>query len=144
MTCRLVHVAATAALGAALMWPLSSAGQMPLAPRDSRATVEEALALPRFCWNQYLGYEGPEYSLPPRQVCGVYTNHYCPGLIALNRANRAVNDNAKRRWLAASRGEFQYTVRHTTKYPDCPLRIDAQSKLRQIDVYQKIFGRYGR
>jgi hypothetical protein len=139
MTSRLAHVAALAALGSAVMWPLSSAGQMPLAPGDSRATMAEALALPRFCWNQYLNYEGQEYRLPPREVCGGSINHYCPGLIALNRANRAVSNNVKGRWLADARRQFEYTVRHTTKYPKCPLRIDAQSKLRQIEIYQKVF-----
>jgi hypothetical protein len=137
MTPRLVQVTVVVALGSALIWPLPSAGQAPLSPGHYKAPIHEALALPRFCWQQYFGYEGPEYRLP--KGCGAYGNHYCPGLIALNRANRAVSDSVKRRWLGNARQQFEYTVRHTKRYPDCPLRIDAQSKLRQIEVYQKIF-----
>lgn len=110
----------------------------PLARADTpnyKPSMTEAALTPKFCWKQFMGpkFSGPGYYIPP-ETCGVYTNHYCPGLIDLNRANRAIGDEGRRRAeLLSARENTLYTLRGTKDYPHCPIRAHAEATLRVID-----------
>lgn len=101
---------------------------------DRHAPITEVMLLPRFCWGQYLGYRQPQYNIP-RRSCGVFMNHYCPGLILLNMSERTFgNPGKKRSLLVRAKRNFEYTLRGMKKYPYCPLRGSAEASLRQADV----------
>ena len=51
----------------------------PVQATKYKAPTNEVMLLPRFCWGQYLpGVDGPPYTI---EGCGVWMNHYCPGLL---------------------------------------------------------------
>lgn len=93
----------------------------------------EVASLPKFCWHQFLGnkFDGPAYKIP--SSCGVGMNHYCPGLVQLNRANRSFDDPDQRRWfLRSAKGSFDYTINAMRDYP-CPLRGEVNSMERLVN-----------
>lgn len=101
---------------------------------DYRPSKGEAMLLPKFCWSQMAGVKGPEYQIP-RKTCGDAMNHYCIGLIDLNRANKAFGDrNKKRVLLGAAKDNTEYTLRGMTGYPHCPIRKHAETTLEVVDA----------
>jgi len=104
-----------------------------------RPPASEALQTPRFCWKEFMGekFRGPEYSIP-RETCGSWANHYCSGLIQLNRANRTIgNEGRKRVELLSARENTLYTLRGIRGYPHCPIRAHVENTLRIIDAELK-------
>jgi len=99
-----------------------------------RPSPVEATLLPKFCWAQFMGnrFRGPEFSIP-RDSCGPGMNHFCPGLVALNRANRSLDNRAKRGYLQGARAQVLYTVKAMEKYPRCPIRGQVQSTYTLIE-----------
>jgi len=97
-------------------------------------SVTEATLLPKFCWGQFLGnkFKGPEFEIP-RDTCGVGMNHYCPGLVALGRANRSFDNKTKRGFLEGAERGVRYTVRAMEKYPRCPIRADVTRTYQLIE-----------
>jgi len=97
-------------------------------------SVTEATLLPKFCWGQFMGnkFKGPEFEIP-RDRCGVGMNHYCPGLVALSRANRSLDNNMKRGFLRGAERGVGYTVRAMEKYPRCPIRGQVISTYQLIE-----------
>lgn len=93
----------------------------------------EVASLPKFCWHQFLGkrFDGPVFKIP--KSCGVGMNHYCPGLVQLNRANRSFDKLDHRRWLLKSaKGSFEYTIKAMRNY-HCPLRGEVNNMLRLVN-----------
>ena len=108
---------------------------------DYRPPAREALLLPKFCWKQFMGekFSGPQYEIP-HESCGAFVNHYCPGLIDLNRANRTLGDAGKKRAeLLRAREKTLYTLRGIQRFPRCPIRSHAETTLRIIDSELKAF-----
>lgn len=98
-------------------------------------SASEVALLPRFCWKQFFGkkFSGPQFEIP-RATCGVGTNHYCPALVLLNRANRTFgNQSLRRKYLRFAKKKVQYTLRWTEKYPACPIRDRAERMYQLID-----------
>ncbi len=97
-------------------------------------SVPEATLLPKFCWGQFLGskFKGPDFGFP-YDSCGVGMNHYCPGLVALNRANRSFDNKAKRGYLQGAQAQVQYTLQALKKHPQCPIRMDAMRTYELIE-----------
>lgn len=108
---------------------------------DYKPSISEAALLPKFCWKQFMGkkFSGPQFDIP-RRSCGAYVNHYCPGLIDLNRAQRAIGNERKRRAdLKRARDNTLYTLKGIRSYPNCPIRAHAEATLRVIDALQKAY-----
>ena len=108
---------------------------------DYRPGVAEATLLPRFCWKQFMGnkFSAPQFDIP-RDKCGVYVNHYCIGLIDLNRANRTFGDMGKKRaLLRAAKTNTLYTLRGIKGHPYCPIRAHVESTLRVVNGQLKAF-----
>ena len=97
-------------------------------------SVAEATLLPKFCWGQFLGnkFKGPQYGFP-RDTCGWGMNHYCPGLVALNRANRSVDNREKRGFLWGARGQVLYTLKALERHPQCPIRGEVTRTYQLIE-----------
>lgn len=95
--------------------------------------LEQAL-LPKYCWGAFNPkFRGPgmeAYSLPTGG-CGGGMNHFCPALVSLNRAKKAISDPSKRGyWLGVARGHIEYTLTAVKDYPACPLR----QKIEQVAI----------
>ena len=106
-----------------------------------KAERGEVINLPRFCWAQYLDdVHGPEFSMPPRNICGPGMNHYCPGLLDLMDAKRSVGSKSKERkgHLYRAKKRTLYTLRAMEKYPQCPIRSHAESTLAEIEAMSRI------
>jgi len=100
-----------------------------------RPSTSEAIVLPKFCWRQFLGdkFKGPPYEIP-RELCGVGTNHYCPALVLLNRANKSSYDSGHRRgFLEGAKKKTLYTLKAIEKFPRCPLHREAESTYQIIE-----------
>ena len=107
---------------------------------EFRPTASEIMLLPQFCWGQFnpeFKGKGAQYDISQFPNCGLGTNHYCPGLVAINRANR----DYKRRgyWISVAEGQIAYTVRSLGKYPQCGLKPHVEqtaSRLRVMKMHQ--------
>ena len=105
-----------------------------------RPTPPEVVQLPKFCWGKWTNYKGPEYEIS-RKLCGVGTNHYCPALVELLRANRSFgNTKARRGYLGAARQGTLYTLKAIEGYPNCPIRGHAEGTLHLVDPLWRAAG----
>jgi len=96
-------------------------------------SAAEIVGLPLFCWGGFNPqFKDPKYNLYGTfPTCGGGLNHYCLGLVALNRAKRAVADRqARLGWLHAADGEFKYTANALRgSPPSCGLHEHLQQTL---------------
>lgn len=100
-----------------------------------KASATEVAQLPRFCWAQYMdNVKGPGYEIPVKS-CGYITNHYCPALVELIRANKSFADRGVRKQhLMVVRKETLYTLNGIKDFPACPIRAHVESTLKQVDT----------
>ena len=100
--------------------------------QKGNATAIEIAMLPKFCLSEYLDNlpAGPEYRI---EGCGVTTNHYCWGLVKLNRAKKAKTKNEKRQNLERARVDTFYTLNSMKDYPACAIRPHVDATLAQIE-----------
>ena len=101
--------------------------------------LQYALQLPPYCHGQYFGRTGPQYQLPPRELCGVRTNHFCPGLANLYQARDTQDRGSKSRLYNRAAGRFRDTLRRIEDYPNCPLRPEVESALMQAELEMQLF-----
>ncbi|MET0166123.1 MAG: hypothetical protein ABW318_14105 [Vicinamibacterales bacterium] len=125
-----VTVAATLASGAAA---------------QEEASVTEYITLPKFCWYQYggsavagmnLGQEGQMLN------CGPRVNHYCYGLLDLQRAKKAKNIADRRTFLLRARTHTMYTLdglKLEGTMATCSITPHVQATMRDIDLQMKIY-----
>lgn len=88
---------------------------------DLKLTDFEIVQLPQFCWAQ-MGVPNTNGPAFKPQECGPWTNHYCPGLVALIRAKRLGEPGKAYRMLDTVDTAIQYTESHTKEYPNCSIR----------------------
>ena len=123
-----------AAVSVVFLILLQSTWGQPKIPPKYKDSPLEIVKLPKFCWAQYVdgAYTGvPGFSLP--EVCGVYMNHFCPGLIHLSRASDISKPKAKRsESLRMATEDIQYTLQYTT--PACPIYPDALAAKARADA----------
>jgi hypothetical protein len=108
---------------------------MPMSPGPDKAPLDEALELPRYCWGQYFGYDGPEYTIAD---CGWYMNHLCQAHLAFNRAAKTTSRHTKISQLTYAKGQYEYTMRGMT--PDCHLRDEVRRKLLETTLQLELLG----
>jgi hypothetical protein len=118
-----------------------AAAPVPVGAADAPFSVGERLQLPNFCWGVYLeGFSGPEYSIP--EDCGGGMNHYCLGLLELNRAKRFIGKSkaAERGLLLGrARGDLYYTKQAIEKFPSCSIRSHIEASVADADAMWKAF-----
>jgi hypothetical protein len=132
---------AVALFAAAAFAPAVGSAQV----KDVRSppTALEKLQLPQYCQWQ-MDRENPQFQAPQFRIthvfpnCGVGTNHYCPGLLAMVRANRPGADRRHRGyWIERAGAEFLYTSRAIKPYPNCGLHGPLDESLRKLEVMAK-------
>lgn len=101
--------------------------------------LKYALQLPSYCHGQYFGRTEPQYQLPPRSLCGVRTNHFCPGLGNLYEARDTQDRGRKQRLYNRAAGRFRDTLRNLEEYPNCPMRPEVESALMQAELEMQLF-----
>lgn len=96
------------------------------------APAAEVAMLPRFCWGQYMAnVDGPEFEI---RDCGVYTNHYCDGLLELARAKKTFgNRNARVQHLQRAKTNTLYTLNGIIPYPACAIRSHVETTLKEVN-----------
>lgn len=100
------------------------------------APAIEVMMLPPFCWGQYYNYPDsqPQYHISQRD-CGASMNHYCPGLIDMNKAERMFNNPVKKRTLLVhAKKRISYTLLHMKGHPSCPIRQHVEASLRRVNM----------
>jgi len=109
-----------------------------LGVKDPPSAFEMA-QLPQYCQWQF-NRDKPQFQAPQFQInrvfpnCGVGTNHFCPGIVAINRANQPGADPDHRRyWTERASGEFEYTARAIKSYPDCRLHEPLSRYKKQVE-----------
>ena len=98
------------------------------------AKAIEVANLPHFCWSQYIDDLPPdaEYRIVG---CGVFTNHYCWGLVKLYRAKKLLGENKKKhQLLLGAKGDAIYTLNGMKNYPACAIRSHVETTLAQINA----------
>lgn len=96
-------------------------------------SAAEIAQLPKYCYSQYLSdklSKDPNYSI---QGCGAFTNHFCPGLVDMMRAQKA----SLQRWernerVESARKNFAYTLEHMP--PNCWLKPDAEKAMEAANA----------
>ena len=103
---------------------------------DPRApTAIEVTMLPKFCWGQFNPSlpKTPEFTI---QGCGVYMNHYCYGLVSLQRLRKpGLPDYVKRDLLRYAKSTTEYTVNGMKNYPQCYLRSEVETTLMKVNAW---------
>jgi hypothetical protein len=105
------------------------------------APASEVAMLPQFCWAQYMdNVSGPQYTI---HDCGVFTNHYCPALLELQRANKAFGTKKRGervQHLQVAKKETLYTLNGIKDYPNCHIRQHVENTLKEVNTLLNIYG----
>ena len=101
------------------------------------ATSMEVVQLPKYCWGTFDSkWTKPgmgAYNLPAG--CGERFNHFCPGVLSLQRAKSSLADGKKRAyWLGVAADHMRYTVGGLQKFPACPLRPTVDRLVQEIST----------
>lgn len=131
-----VFVVATAAL-AVLVPGHAFAEQM--SPGRYKAPLKYAVRLPDYCGAQYFDRPGPQYQLPPRQLCGVRTNHFCGALVSLMQSQDERSRVKRLNRLKHAEKEILYTKRGIADFPKCPLHPEVEAALGRTRAAMQAF-----
>jgi hypothetical protein len=136
--CRPRHLLAAALLAAfAATAPTQAPAADPFQGRNEWNPLDfEIPMLPPYC----------QVDLRPQQVrghgtaafgCGERFNHFCPGMVALNRAMSPLLPVQRRRFfLQEAAGHFRYTRAHWS--PQCRLGTDVQAAEQKVDLVRTL------
>ena len=127
------HLAALCLVAIALTSsPVAVANEDPNLP-----TTLEVTQLPTYCRSHFRKEYGHLPGIP--QSCGTHVNHFCQGLVSLNRAgNYALKKSDRQRYARLARGDIDYTKNGLE--PSCFLvkeLAEAESRLRVIELLSK-------
>ena len=119
---------------------LAMSAELPIAGHYSAPASEVAL-LPQFCWWLYMdNVSGPQYTI---HDCGPMMNHYCDGLLELQRANKAlgVKKRGERlQHLQRAKTNTIYTLNGMKGFPNCHIRQHAETTLKQVNALLNAYG----
>ena len=114
-------------------------------PRETSSVTSVELAqLPKFCWAEMEvpGATGPGYSIP-KSECGYWANHYCPGLVKLNRFKKSANKSQQLSLLMGADGDVSYTEKGIKDFPQCSIRGHVAATRTEINTLLSIYGKKG-
>ena len=102
--------------------------------------VTEWMQLPKFCWGQFNDeLKGDEFWF---RGCGVGVNHYCEGLLDLQRSKKTSNMNDKRIMITKARTNTLYTLdwmKRENTFQSCSITPHVQQTMREIELQSKIY-----
>jgi len=106
---------------------------------DLRVTSVEIAQLPQFCWAQFEvpDAQGDEFKI---RNCGVFVNHYCPGLIALIRGKGPAAKGKPLPLIRIADAEVVYTEKGISGYPNCPIRGHVEATRAEINRLLRMYG----
>ena len=94
---------------------------------SDEAPVSEYVTLPKFCWFQFSGGRVGGMDLGPEALmtnCGPHMNHYCYGLLDLQRAKKAKNVADKKTLLGRAQRAYALHIKwdeiETARWPRVP------------------------
>lgn len=101
-------------------------------------TLEDKMNLPKYCLAQYDGnFAKQTNTRTPVQLCGVYMNHLCPGLVFLGRAqNYKYSSKDRRQYAKSAAQQFDYTYKYMK--PNCVLKADVDNANASAQIILKI------
>lgn len=101
----------------------------------------DKLKLPQYCWSQFDANFAKQSGVKsPVQICGVTMNHFCPGLVMLNRAQDSkYSPNTRHDLMREAFGGINYTLRQMP--PNCPLKPDVDAAKARADMVSKFLPR---
>jgi hypothetical protein len=116
-----------------LLWAAWVYGQ---ARGDSKPKLrpEVLAALPKLCWGQYLDNVPNTAEYHIRLTCGVYSNHYCPGLVHMIDAQEERKTRQRFEHLRSAKMDMEYTLQGTENIPECSIRTPARMNLERIKL----------
>lgn len=119
-------------------WGQSSATQGDDRDPGWKPLMSDRLKLPAYCWAQYDADFASRTRTPtPVQMCGVYMNHFCPGLVLLNRAQEINRSVAQRKeYLRGAVHQFEYTNRYMPS--NCQIKRDVDAATMQASMLSQI------
>jgi hypothetical protein len=97
-------------------------------------TPLELVRLPQYCWGQF----NEQFRGQPGMViegCGGGMNHFCVGLVYLNRAMSAADKSARKDGVVNARREIDYTMARMP--PECPIAADVNAARARLEVMEK-------
>jgi len=106
----------------------------------SQAPVTEYTLLPKFCWGQFNDeLVGEEYWIAG---CGVGTNHYCEGLLDLQRSKKAKNLDQRKMMLGRAKTNTVYTIGWIQREgftATCKITPHVQQTMKEIELQFQIY-----
>jgi hypothetical protein len=104
------------------------------------APVTEYMQLPKFCWGQFNdGLKDAQFSI---QGCGDGANHYCEGLLNLQRAKKSKSIDQKYMLLANAKHNTEYTLGWLQRQQvigTCSITAHVEQTKREIDLQYQIY-----
>jgi hypothetical protein len=128
---------AVALLGVTVLSTAPAVAQQVALPSAWQPAAQEVARLPTYCRAQFYPDSADSSLKSPVQICGVYMNHLCPGLVQINRAaNATYSTQTRKEALAQARIEINYTLRQLS--PSCPLTPDVQAADGRLKLLQNV------
>ena len=121
----------------ALALPLGTSAQQPQFNKWDPPAMER-IRLPQYCQAQFDTAWGKQYKIPtPMDLCGPGMNHFCPGLVMLNRArNTLLSRDARRAYVRDAMMELGYT---RARIPaNCAIMPDFQAAEAQAKTLSQL------
>jgi hypothetical protein len=115
------------------------------AASDDEIPVNEYVTLPKFCWFQFSGGRVGGHDLGPEANvtnCGPHMNHYCYGLLDLQRAKRAKNISDRKILLGLARQHTVYTLtgmKADGTLGTCSITPHVEGTMRDINLQMQIY-----
>ena len=112
---------------------------------DYDVPVNEYITLPKFCWYQFSGGKVANLNVGPEsQVtnCGPHMNHYCYGLLDLQRSKRAKNVADRKMLLGRARQHTVYTIngmKQDGTLATCSITPHVEGTMRDINLQMQIY-----
>ena len=113
-------------------WGRDDGGKKYIAPPEIVAT------LPKMCWWFYMDNvpDTPEYNI--RTNCGVYSNHYCPGVVAMKLAEKAKTKQKRSEALMSAKNEMEYTIRFLANHPNPECTVVPIAKMHLDNIIMQL------
>jgi len=96
--------------------------------------------LPKYCYAQYVDtrqWNNPQYSIV--SACGGWSNHFCPGLLNIMRAEYRIDPKRfnRREEVRWAKENIDYTLAHL-KTESCPYTPDIMAAKQKVQILEKI------
>jgi hypothetical protein len=108
---------------------------------DDAGAVAAVRQLPEYCQRQFrpkpIAPGAPKTKSTGKRTCPVNMNHFCPGLVALNRANNMLGSKSDRRFiLGIAQKEIAEVQKQMT--PACRRAADVDAAAQRVKMMRML------